>query len=337
MPKSISLKALLAKLESTYGTAVALTETQDGQLLALSDRNQAIFNIGYLYDGSVGPAPGNLGMLPRTRKYGRAVTGTVPMRPKGFGTTYTATELPNVHTMLKVCGFDSTLSSGAMTYYPGADGFTQSSATMKLFDRGEAWTARGVRGSFGFDINGAGIPTWLFDVQGILSTSITDTAMVAPTYPTLSVVEPAAAGLDLTIASSGATWTVSQLRSASFRMNQEVAVRQDLTADDAHGGFVLGAYDPEFRITVESTALTSPTGTAGFSPYDMVEDAESVAIALAVNASTAFNRWGFDFGTAQLKEYNLGNDGPIATTELVFQAHNSTPVIQTNACVITFD
>lgn len=331
--KLINTKALLAKLESTYGTAVAVTATTDGQLLALTDRTQAIFSIDYAYDGAVGPAAGNLGMIKRVGKFGRTASGTVPMRAKGAGTTYASTVLPNVHTMIKLCGFDSTLNSGAYTYTPTADSVTYSSGTMELYDRGEKWTLAGVLGSLGFDINSAGIPTWLFDCRGILSTAIADAAIVAPTYPTLTVQEPVATGLTLSIGS----WTGTKVRSASFRMNRSVDnPRLDLTATDAHAGFAPAGYDPEFRVTVESTALTYPTASGGFDPYKMALNGEQIAIALTVG-STQYNRWKFNFDQAQIKDYQLGNDGPVATTELVFQCHNSSPIIGSDAVEIVFD
>lgn len=331
--KLINTKALLAKLEATYGTAVAVTATADGQLLALSDRNTSVFTLDYAYGGDVGPSPGNLGMLKRVPAYGRTATGTVPMRAKPAGTTYAATVLPNIHVMAKLSGLDSTLATGAYTYTPTADSLTYSSGTMEAYDRGEKWTLRGALGSVGFDINGAGIPTWLFDIRAIVSATITDSAVAAPTYPALAVQEPVAAGCVLTLGN----YTVKGLRSASFRMNRSIdTARLDLTEADAHAGFAPGGYDPEFRVTVESTALTAPTAAGGFDPYVMRNTAEQIAINLTVG-STAFNRWKFAGPQAQLKEFTLNNDGPVATTELVFQLHTSSPIVQTDAFRFVFD
>jgi len=331
--KLINTKALLAKLEATYGTAVAVTATADGQLLALSDRNASVFSIDYAYAGDVGVAPGNLGMLKRVPAYGRTANGTVPMRAKGAGTTYAATVLPNIHVMAKLSGLDSTLGGGFYTYTPTADSITYASGTMELYDRGEKWTLRGALGSVGFDINGAGIPTWLFDVRGILSTAITDSAVAAPTYPTLTTQEPVATGLVLSLGN----YVTPVVRSASFRMNRTIDnPRLDLTAADAHQGFAPSGYDPEFRVTVESSSLVAPTAAGGFDPYVMRNTAEAIAINLTVG-STSFNRWKFAGPQAQLKEFVLGNDGPVATTELVFQLYNSTPIIQTDAFRFIFD
>lgn len=331
--KLINTKALLLKLESTYLAGATLAATADGHLLALSDRNQAIFTIDHAFDGAVGPAAGNLGMIKRVGKYGRTVQGTIPMRAKGAGTTYAATVLPNVHVPLKLCGFDSTLASGAYTYTPTADSITYASGGAELYARGEKWTATGILGSLGFDITDAGIPTWLFDVRGVLSTAIADSAIAAPTYPTLTTQEPVAAGLTLAIGS----WTATKVRSASFRMNRSIDnARQDLTASDAHAGFAPGGYDPEFRVTVESTALTYPTASGGFDPYKMVINGEELALALTVG-STAYNRWKFQWDKAQVKDFTVNNDGPVATVELVFQTHNSSPIVQTDAVRVVFD
>jgi hypothetical protein len=81
--KTLHTVALLAKLEATYGTAVAVTSTADGQLLAISDRTAAIVTPSWSYDGAVGPAPGNLGMLKRVGAVGRSATVSIPMRAKG--------------------------------------------------------------------------------------------------------------------------------------------------------------------------------------------------------------------------------------------------------------
>jgi hypothetical protein len=331
--KLMNLTALLAKLESTYGTAVAVTSTADGHLLALSDRFPGLLSMNYAYDGSVGPAPGNLGMLKRVAAVGRTVSGQIPMRAKGAATTYAATVLPNIHTMLKISGFDSTLSSGTYTYTPTVDGITYSSATMEYYKRGEKWTARGVIAEPGFQLTGPGMPIWTFDIRGIADTAVADSAVVAPTYPTLTTAEPIATGITLSIGS----YTAGVVKACSFKMNRSIDnPRLNLLAADAHEGFVPNGYDPEFRVTVESTALTYPNSSSGFDPYKARLNGEAFAIALVVG-STAYNRWKFNMAQAQVVDYSMNNDGPVATTELVFKSYNSSPIVQTDACSIVFD
>ena len=331
--KLLNTKALLAKLEATYGTAIAVTATADGQLLALTDRTQAVVTPSWSYDGAVGPAPGNLGMLKRVAAVGRTATISVPMRAKGAATTYAATVLPNIHTMLKICGMDSTLATGTYTYSPTADSITYSSATMEAYARGQKWTSRGVIGSFSVDAPNHGIPTWTFDCRGILDTAVADAAIVAPTYPTLTTAEPIANAVVLAIGS----FVAPVVKSFSFKQNRSIEnPRLDLTAADGHQGFVPAGYEPEFRVVVESTALTYPHSTAGFDPYKALLNAEAFALSLTVGG-TAYNRWKLNMATAQLAEFTENNEGPVATTELVFRPHSSSPIVQTDCYTVVFD
>lgn len=331
--KLMNLSALLAKVESTYGTAVAVTATADGQLLALSDRFPGSLQLAYVFDGEVGAAPGNLGMLKRVGALGRTITGQIPMRAKGAETTYAATVLPNIHTMLKISGFDATLSGGFYTYTPTADSVTYSSATMEYYKRGEKWTSRGTLANWAFSADNPGAPIHTFDVRGIADTAIADAAMVAPTYPTLTTAEPLAAGLTCSIGS----FVAPVVRSCSFTMNRNYDnPRVNLTAADVHEGFVPNGYDPELRLVVESTALTYPTASGGFDPYKMRLNAEAVAVSVTIG-SVSFNKYTVALAQAQLVEFSPQNDGPVATIELVFKGFNSSPIIQTDAVVVTFN
>jgi hypothetical protein len=331
--KTMNLSALLAKVEATYGTAVAVTATQDGQLLALSDRFPGLLSFGYVFDGSVGPAPGNMAMLKRLGVLGRTVSGQIPMRAKGAAATYAATVLPNIHTMLKISGFDATLASGAYTYTPTPDSSTYASATMEYYKRGEKWSARGVLADWSMAASSPGAPIHTFDIRGIGDVAVTDAAMVAPTYPTLSTLEPLAAGITTAIG----TYASPIIRSCSFKMNRNIDnPRINLNAADIHEGFVPNGYDPELRLVIESTALVYPTAAGGFDPYKMRLNAEVNAVAVTIGA-TQFNRYTIALPQAQLVDYNLQNDGPVGTVELVFKSYNSTPVIQNDAVTVTFN
>ena len=331
--KLMNTTALLAKLEATYGTAIAATSTADGHLLALSDRFPGLMSLSYAYNGEVGPSPGNHGMLKRVGAVGRTISGQIPMRAKGAAATYAATVLPNIHTMLKISGFDSTLSSGTYTYNPTVDGITYASATMEYYKRNEKWTSRGTIADCGFTLNGPGMPIWTFDVKGIADTVITETAVVAPTYPTLTTAEPIATGVTLALGS----YTAGVIRSCSFKMNRNIDnPRINLQAADAHEGFVPNGYDPELRVVVESPTLTYAHSSSGFDPYRAKLNGEAFALALTVG-STSLNRWKLNMPQAQIVDYTPQNDGPVATVELVFKGYNSSPIVQTDAVTVVFD
>lgn len=321
--KLMNLSALLMKAEATYGTAVAVTATADGHLLALSDRHPGLLTMEYLYDGRLGPAPGNLGDLRRVGQVGRSISGELPMRFRGAGTTYAATVLPSLHTPWKIAGFDSTLGSGAYTYTPTADSTTYSSATVEYYKRGEMWRSLGTLADWGFRVEGAAPPIHTFNVRGIGSVAVTDAAMVAPAYLNASVAPPVATGVTCTIGS----WTAVGLKSATFALNRSMEPRVGIEATDAHLGFVPSGYDPELRLVVESTALVgTPYHTAaGFDPYVLRSSANNFAVVLTVG-STAYNRFTLNLPQAQVVDAVLGNEGAVATTELVIKPYHSTPV-----------
>ena len=332
--KLMNLSALLLKAEATYGTAIAVTATADGQLLALSDRFPGLLTLGYAWDGDIGPAPGHLGMLQRQGALGRTVSGTIPMRAKGsgVGTTYAATVLPNIHTMLKISGFDATLAANAYTYTPTADGVTYASATAEMYKRGEKWSGRGILANWSVAGSGAAPPIHSFDIKGICDTTITDSAMVAPTYPSLTSLEPPCAGISVTVGS----WITPVIRSWSFAMNRAIdATRLDLTAADVHQGFVPAGYAPELKLVVESTALTYPTSSSGFDPYRLRSGADATALSLQVG-TVASNKYKIVLPQSQLVDSQPNNDGPVATVELTFRGYNSSPIVQTDAVQVIF-
>ncbi|MFN2327030.1 MAG: phage tail tube protein [Gemmatimonadales bacterium] len=322
--KLMNLSALLLKKEATYGTAIAVTATADGHLLALSDRHPAILTMEYLYDGRLGPSPGNLGDLRRIGPVGRTVSGDIPMRFRGAGTTYAATVLPSLHTMLQISGFDATLGSGAFTYTPTADSTTYASATAEYYKRGEMWRALGVLANWGFRVEGAAPPIHTFGVKGIASVAVADAAMVAPAYQNVTVTPSIAAGLGCTIGD----WTAVGVKSATFSMNRTFEPRWGLEEADGHLGFFPTGYDPELRIVVESTALVgTPYHTSGgFDPYLLRTSANDFAVALTVGG-VAFNRIKLNLPQAQLVDAVMGNEGAVATTELVIKPYNSTPIL----------
>lgn len=320
--KLMNLSALLLKAEATYGTAVAVTSTADGHQLALSDRHPGLLSLDYLYDGRLGPSPGNLGDLRRVGAVGRAISGDLPMRFRGAGTTYTATVVPNIHVPLRISGFDSTLSGGFYTYTPTADSVTYTSGTAEYYKRGEKWTSVGTLANWSFRFDSAAPPIHLFSVKGIASTAIADSAMVAPTYVNPTIAPPVAAGITCTIGS----WTAIGVKAGSFTMNRALEPRWGAEVADAHLGFVPGGYDPELRLTVETSALVgTPYHTSsGLDPYILRSSANNFAVVLTIGG-TSFNRYTLNLAQAQVADVIPSNDGPVATTELVIKPYASTP------------
>jgi hypothetical protein len=62
------------------------------------------------------------------------------------------------------------------------------------------------------------------------------------------------------------------------------------------------------------------------------------AFALSVTTGgSALNRWKIVMAQAQLVSFSEQSEGPVATTELVFAPHNSSPIVQTDAYTVVFD
>lgn len=339
--KLMNLSALLAKLETpSYGTSMApLAAATDGQLLDLNDRHQGLFSLGYLFDGRLGPSPGNMGDLPTVGMLGRKVTGEAPMRPKGSGAAYSASVLPNIHLMRLISGFDHTVvttpGSESVTYRLTADGLAYKSATAEYFKRGEKWTAVGMLANWKSVFENMAPAMDLFDTRAICTAEIVDAAMVAPTYPALAVRPPANVGMVVTI---GSYLTARVLR-AEYNTNRTIDTeRMSLTAADGHLGFVPSGVSPEIRMTIEAPPIVAgPFHTsAGLDPYNLAKSANVLAVSIK-QGSVQYNRRTIAMPTAQLVDFTPSNDGPKATLDLVFRGHASTPVLQQDLLTETWD
>ena len=113
LAKNINILGALAKIETTYGTAVALATTSDGLQLSYPDRNAgAPLTLNYAFDGAVGVNPGSLSNLPLVAPGGKSFTGQLPIRFKGAGAAYSASVTPSAaHLLLQIAGFDAAVTT----------------------------------------------------------------------------------------------------------------------------------------------------------------------------------------------------------------------------------
>lgn len=327
--KLVHVVGILAKPESVYATPVSLSNSADGQLMAMDSRDYGSpLTIAYAEDGDIGPAVGELGRIRRVKPSGRSATIPVPMHFRGGGAAYSASVLPSVHTLLKACGFDSTLDatggSEKYTYTPTAAGGVGTSLTLECYSRGEKYPLAGVIGNFSIEAPNAKPPKWMFDFSGILSADPSDASVPAITYPLLAVDPPKAQGLAITI---GSFTSNAVVRAVSFKQNREISARQALNVGDAHAGFVPWGRQPTMTVTVEAPAFqTTPFHHAnGIDPLSLVK--EAIVLAAAVQfGSTQYNKFKINMPTAQVVDARPGQDGPVATWELDIVAHSSTPI-----------
>lgn len=327
--KLLHVLGLLAKAESTYGTAVSLSSTADGVQMQFTDRNVgAPFTLDYAFDGDLGPSVGNLGKIQRVAPSGFSVRGEIPTRARPGGAAYSASIVPSIHALLKASGFDATVvttsSSEKWTYTPTAPGAAFGSVSMELYTRGEKWPVAGGICNAKMEFGTPAPPSWTFDMRGI-ATLPSDVTCPTITYPLQSVLPPLASSITMTLGNLSANAVVM---SGSWDMQRQIEnPRVAVSASGAHLGFTPGDRMPIAKVVLEATALTTTpfTSSTAFDPYALRHNGTSFAFALQFG-STQYNRYKINFPQAQVIDVVPNNNGPIATVELTIAAYNSTAV-----------
>lgn len=330
--KTINVLGCLAKIETTYGTAVALTTTSDGLLLSYADRNVgAPLSIEYAFDGDVGVNPGNLSRLPLSAPGGKSFSGALPVRFKGAGVAYSASVKPSLaDVLLRISGLSgtsvTTSGSESWTYAPATVTAAQESATMDMYARGEKWALKGCLADWSFDFANPAPPTHTFTVKGFASGSpnVTDVTLPSITYPHLTIDPPNANGITAVI---GSFTTNAVVYSGSFKLNRTIEPRVALTSGTGHEGFIGGGYSPELVITVEDTAfVATPFHTsAGLDPIQLYEAATKITVSVTFG-STQYNKWKVTLSNAQLFKVMPSAVGRAACWELTFRPSASSPI-----------
>ena len=329
--KLINVLGALAKIETTYGTAVTLATTSDGLLLSYPDRNVgAPITISYAFDGKVGVNPGNLSELPLSQPGGKSFTGDLPVRFKGAGVAYSASAKPApADVLLRISGLSSTLvttsGSESYTYAPQSPTAAYSSATMGLYARGELWPLKGVIANWSCSFDNPGPPTHTFSISGIANGDVTDVTLPSITYPHLTIDPPNANAVSLVV---GSFTTNAVLYGGSFNLNRTIEPRVALTSSTGHEGFIPGGYAPELTLTLEATAFVgSPYHTsAGLDPIKLREAATKLTTVSVTFGSTQYNKWTISLANAQLFNVQPSANGRAACWDLTFKPSASSPI-----------
>lgn len=325
--KVLHVLGLLAKVEATYGTAIAMTTTADGVLLQYADKNVgAPVMLGYANDGTMGPSAASLVNQPRTAPTGRSLTGDLPMRFAAPGTTFAATVVPSIHVPMQAAGYNATLVSGAYTYTPTPPGTTYKSMSVEMYVRGEKWNGSGVLANLQVAFPDAKPPLFTFASRGISDTEPVDTSAPSIAYPTLPAI-PLGTGVLFTFGS----FTASVLYNGSFDLARDLeTARVALTQAGGHLGNVPGLRNPQVKVVIEQTAFTTATpwhAAASFNPYKLRAAGTQLAFLLKHTDSnyTVGNSIALSSAQAQIVDVVPNNQGAVATVELTFEFKESTP------------
>lgn len=318
----------MGKVETTYGTPIALAAGSDGILLAdfpTPDFGQ------YLHDGSRGRTPGGPTRV-RVKQSGRFGNIKAPAEAIGGGAAYSASVFSSLHTLLRTGGLDPVGSFGAgvekWTFTPETGPTGLDAATFQAYVEGQMYQLYGAYSSFEITADGPGVPIWDFDLQGLADVE-TDAAIPTITsYPAATLLPPKAESIALTLG----LFTAGVVRSFHFDAGREHGqARADLNSG-GHKGFTPGGRNPTLTVVVERVALATvgPWHTAStINPKQLKETGTQIICSLAVG-SVQYNRWKLFAGSpasaaqAQVVEVKDGEDGPAATWEITLEFKPST-------------
>ena len=186
MPLYSRNRALLFKIETTYGTSSAPTGAADGvDCTSLEIRP---LNIETVEQPRIRPYFGANPQLVA----GRSVGLTVEWPMAGFGTAGPATPTAGYGALLRVCGLSQTINAGtSVVYAPVSTGFE--SGTAFVYQDGTLHTVLGCRGTLSASLSLRGIPVWRAELTGLYG-GVTDTALVQPTLTAYQTPLPVAFG-----------------------------------------------------------------------------------------------------------------------------------------------
>lgn len=326
--KLVQILALTGKEESTYGTPVALTTTADGIQLQFENRDYPAIEFAYAYDGDLGPSVGNLGTVLRAAQSGRSFTYDAPTRAKGAGAAYSASVVPSLHRLLKAAGFDAAVTTTSAAekwdYTPTAPGIGYTALTLNLYAHGLLYAGTGVLADWSFDAPNNGPPTHRFALSGYFSADAADAAAPSVTYPLTAVQPPLASAVALTL---GSLTTSAVCYSSSFTLGREILARVAQTASGGHLGFVPRGRQPEFKVTLEATALVgSPyTSASAFDPWKLEETGQNFTFQLTYG-TVQYNRWKMIATQCQVVKATPTVVNGVACVELLIRPYTSTPV-----------
>lgn len=181
-------------------------------------------------DDTISETIDRLGPLAPAGKY---VQLTIPVHLRGFGSAYSASNLPEVDALLRSCALSQTVvttgGSESVTYDFRSTG--QESCTIYLYHDGLLNKVLGCRGTVQF-AGPAGQPlTATFTMRGLMQT-VTDTGVVAGTYQ--ATTPPLVRGASTLVYNAVATLVC---RSLGLDLGGTVSPRGSVNATDALAGY----------------------------------------------------------------------------------------------------
>ena len=240
MPLLTRRRVIAAKIESSEGTAEAIT-VSDAGILAMDVKFDA--------DIKATERKINLNTLSNLAPVIGARSGSVSFRTelKGSGGSSYASVGPAIAVYLKGCGFAETLIAASATYKPASTGVP--SLTIWVYEDGVVKKLKGCRGTVTFS-GKVGEPCYAdFQFTGVYD-SVADLAMISPTFE--GTIPPALLSAALTVDSYSAVAT-----SFSIDMANEVSLRESVNSASGYLSALITARNPNGKLDPEMVTVAT--------------------------------------------------------------------------------
>lgn len=290
---------LLGKVEPSYNAGGALSAATDGIQLA----GPAMPTAEFAFSGDRRGPPGIGGSQRRLKPHGKVCSVPFQVEAKGAGAAYAAGVRPNIDALLRIAGFDAaidtTLGAEKATYTPtpGQTGFA--SGVFDAYGRGQRFPLTGAYADLRITSEDDGPPLWEFALRALYG-AVTDVAVPAITYPTLTLDPPKATNIAFTLGNFGA----GVVRKWSFSLGRQIGARRNQNGAGGHAGFSPSgrpARTPVLEVTVEATALQATPfhAASAIDPYQLFEQGTELDCSLQIG-SAQYNRFKVQPGKVQL-------------------------------------
>jgi hypothetical protein len=274
------VQSLVAKIESSEGVDVS-PGTGDAVRPAGSIGIQDGAEVANGRDDAISETIDRLGPLPLSAKW---VELTIPVHLRGYGSAYSASNLPESDVLNRICGLSQTVvttgGSESVTYELRSTG--QESATLKWYADGMLHALLGCRGTVAFSAPAGDALMATYTVRGIYVLP-TDTSLVAGTYDT---TVPPLFKASSSLSFNGVTSLV--VRNFEAALNGTIAPRLNANASDGLAGFHITQRDPTASFRCEAPL-------AATSDFRTLRDAATAVVLDVTVGATQYNRVKFHF------------------------------------------
>lgn len=283
MPQSVRFKALLAKIESTYGTDAAPTTGSDE--IQVEENFWTNISVDHLEDnqrtenanvfGRAGGAP--------VASVGQFAEFEVLVANKGRSAAFSSSNLPEQDVLWRICALeqtvDTTASAETVTYAPRTSGFE--SATIYAYTGNKEFQLVGCFATARIMMTPGQISFTRYTIRGLVS-AINETGIPAGlSFPAASVQPVTVKGAGLTLNA----FDPDDFGDFEVDLQVTLAERPGGNATDGHAGYWPTNVDPQITTTYEVGAL----GT--HDPYQLRKDGTEFAWDIGPIGPAQYNRF----------------------------------------------